>query len=140
MHQIIEFMSNHWIMVSAFLVVLALVIFNELQTANKRVKNISPQAAVQLINTQEAVVLDLRETEPFSKGHIIDAIRVKQDDFTQNKMNKYKEKSIILVCSRGQESANLANSLQAQGFSKVQILAGGITAWQTAGLPLVKGK
>ncbi|ARG96772.1 rhodanese-like domain-containing protein [Legionella micdadei] len=135
-----QFITNHWGLWLALAIVLALIFINELLTQRKKAKEISPQTAVNLINHENAVVVDLREAELFRKGHIIDAVRATPDDFTQQRMDKYKTKPIILVCARGLQSAQLAAKLQAQGFSKLMVLSGGITAWQTAELPLVKGK
>lgn len=135
-----QFITNHWGLWLALSIVLALIFINELLTQRKKAKEISPQTAVNLINHENAVVVDLREAELFRKGHIIDAVRATPDDFTQQRMDKYKTKPIILVCARGLQSAQLAAKLQAQGFSKLMVLSGGITAWQTAELPLVKGK
>jgi rhodanese-related sulfurtransferase len=55
-------------------------------------------------------------------------------------MEKYKTKPVILVCARGLQSVVVATQLRSKGFTQPMILAGGITAWQAAGLPLVKGK
>lgn len=135
-----QFITNHWGLWLALVVILLLVFINELLTQRKKAKEISPQLAVNLINHENAVVVDLRETDAFRKGHIIDAVRATPDDFTQQRMDKYKAKTLILVCARGLQSAQLAAKLQTEGFSKSMVLAGGIAAWQTAELPLVKGK
>ncbi|KTD32957.1 rhodanese-related sulfurtransferase [Legionella nautarum] len=135
-----QFITNHWGLWLALVVILLLIFINELLTQRKRAKEISPQAAVNLINHEDAMVVDLREVDAFRKGHIIDAVRATPDDFAQQRMDKYKAKTLILVCARGLQSAQLAAKLQAEGFSKSMVLAGGIAAWQTAELPLVKGK
>ncbi|KTD24526.1 MULTISPECIES: rhodanese-like domain-containing protein [Legionella] len=135
-----QFITNHWGLWLALAIVLVLIFINELFTQRKKAKEISPQTAVNLINHENAVIVDLRDAELFRKGHIIDAVRATPDDFTQQRMDKYKTKPIILVCSRGLQSAQLATKLQTQGFSKLMVLAGGIAGWQTAELPLVKGK
>lgn len=140
MEQLGQFLVNHWGLWLALVAVLILIFINELLAQKKRAKELSPQAAVSLINNENAIVVDLRDTESFRNGHIIDAIRAAADDFSQQRMDKYKEKPLILVCARGLQSAPLAAKLREQGFSKPMVLAGGIAAWQTADLPLVKGK
>ncbi len=135
-----QFIINHWQLWLALVVVLLLILINELLAQKKHAKELSPQAAVNLINHENAVIIDLRETEAFRSGHIIDAIRATADDFAKQRMDKYKATPIILVCPRGLQSAQLAAKLKTQGFSQPMILAGGIAAWQTAELPLVKGK
>lgn len=140
MGQLGQFIINHWELWLALVVVLLLVFINELLTQKKRAKELSPQAAVNLINHENAVVVDLRETEVFRNGHIVDAIRATPDDFNQQRMDKYKTKPLVLVCARGLQSAQLAAKLREEGFSQPMVLAGGIAAWQAADLPLIKGK
>ncbi|WED42307.1 rhodanese-like domain-containing protein [Legionella cardiaca] len=140
MGQLGQFIINHWALWLALLIVLLLIFINEIQSQKKQAKELSPQAAVNLINHEEAIVIDLRDAEAFRKGHIIDAIRANAEDFEAQRMDKYKTKPIILVCARGLQSAQLAAKLRENGFLQPLVLAGGITAWQTADLPIVKGK
>jgi rhodanese-related sulfurtransferase len=76
---------------------------------------------------------------PF-RMHIINSIRNNIQDFNEHRMDKYKEKPLILACAKGLQSPALAAKLRTKGFLQPMVLAGGIAAWQTAGLPLVKGK
>lgn len=134
-----QFITNHWQLWLAFIVILLLVFINELMTQKKKAKELSPQGAVDLINNENAVVVDLRDKESFKNGHIIDAINCTAEDFEQAKMNKYKNKPIILVCARGLQSPAVAAKIRTQGFQPT-VLGGGIAAWQNADLPVVKGK
>src|SRR5262245_52865240 len=102
-----QFITNHWGLWLALVIVLVFIFINELLMQRKKAKEISPKAAVNLINNDNAVVIDLREADVFRKGHIIDAIKATPDDFTQQRMDKYKTKPIILVCARGLQSAQL---------------------------------
>lgn len=140
MEQISQFITNHWQLWLALVVVLIAIFANELISQKNRGKELSPAATVDLINHENAIVIDLRDADAFRAGHIIDAIHASADDFTGTRMDKYKTKPVILVCARGLQSATLAAKLRTQGFTQPTVLAGGITAWQTAGLPLVKGK
>ncbi|ASQ46786.1 rhodanese-like domain-containing protein [Legionella clemsonensis] len=140
MGQLGQFIINHWVLWLALIIILLLIFINEAQAQKKRAKELSPQAAVDYINHKEAVVIDLRDVETFRKGHIVDAIRASHKDFDEQRMDKYKERPIILVCARGLQSAQLATKLREKGFSEPLVLAGGIAAWQAADLPMVKGK
>lgn len=139
MEQLGQFITNHWELWLALIAILALILINELVTQKKKAKELTPQAAIDLINNEDAVVLDLREKEVFKNGHIIDAVNCTADDFEQAKMNKYKNKKIILVCARGLQSPVVAAKIAIQGFQPV-VLGGGIASWQNADLPLVKSK
>lgn len=140
MGQIGQFIINHWELWLALVVVLLFIFINELMAQKNRAKEISPQAVVALINDDNAVIFDIRDVENYRKGHIINAQRANADDFALPKMNSFKNKTIILVCANGQQSGALALKLRGQEFSNPLVLAGGINAWQSADLPLVKGK
>jgi rhodanese-related sulfurtransferase len=140
MQQLAQFISNHWELWLALLGILVLIFINEIMAQKKRGKTLSPAAAIDMINRENAVVIDLREQDAFRAAHIIDSVRASADDFSQKRMEKYQQKPFILVCARGLQSAALASKLKAQGFIEPMVLAGGIAAWQEAGLPLVKKK
>ncbi len=135
-----QFITNHWQLWLALIVMLLLIFINELVSQKKRGKELSPADAIELINHEEASVFDLRDAEAFRTGHVIDAIRTSADDFSLPRMEKFKTKPIILVCARGLQSATLAATLRKEGYNQPMVLAGGVTAWTAAGLPLVKGK
>lgn len=138
MEQLGQFITNHWGLWLALVVVLLFIFINELLSQKKRAKELGTAAAIDMINHDDAVVFDLRDAEAFRGGHIIDAIRASVDDFSQPRMEKYKTKPLILVCARGLQSTTAAAKLRGLGFTKPMVLSGGIAAWQAANLPLVK--
>jgi rhodanese-related sulfurtransferase len=140
MGQLQQFITNHWELWLALVAILIAIFINEFLSQKKRAKELSPAAAVDMINHENAVVIDLRDPELFRAGHIIGAICTPTDDFGQKRMEKYKTKPLILVCPRGLQSIAMATKLRAEGFTQPMVLSGGITAWQAANLPLVKGK
>jgi len=139
MGQLEQFVSNHWALVAALLVLLLLVYLNEWFSQKRAPEFLSPQSVVKKMNHDNAIVFDLRDLESFSAGHIINSIRTAATDFDEPRMKKYKEKPIILVCQKGLQSQTLATKLKSSGFTNAMALAGGINAWQAAELPLVKG-
>lgn len=139
MAQFSEFITNHWILSAAFVGILLLIAINEFLSQKSNAKELSPQGAVDKINNENAVVIDLRDQDAYKNGHIIDSILAKVEDFEAPKMNKYKNKLLILACARGVQAQSAATKLQALGYQAL-VLSGGIEAWQNASLPLVKGK
>jgi rhodanese-related sulfurtransferase len=135
--QVLQFMNNHWTLCLAFAGILVLVGINELIHKKRSPKALSVAAAVESINHQHAVVIDLRDKELYRAGHILGASCMTAEELTKN--NAHKTSPLILVCARGLQSAALAVKLSKQGFTQPMILAGGMSAWQTAGFPLVKG-
>lgn len=140
MQQIEAFVINHWDLWLALVIVLLLIFINERITQKKRPQMLSSAGLVDLINHQDALVIDIREAEPFRAGHIINAIRASNDDFETERMTQYKDKPIILVCARGLQAEPLAVKLRGQGYTKVMVLDGGISAWTNANMPTIKGK
>jgi rhodanese-related sulfurtransferase len=96
--------------------------------------------ATQLINRQDALVLDVRNADEFQRGHILNArnIPLSQIDARIGDIARYKEKPVIVTCETGNRSSAAAASLRKQGFAQVFNLSGGIAAWQQAGLPVEK--
>lgn len=139
MNQLSEFIIHHWPLWVALFILLLLVFTNEFMSQKKKAKEISPPIAVDLINNDEAIVIDVRDKEAFKNGHIIDSIQASAEDFDQNKMNKYKDKTVILTCAKGLDAPKIAAKIQLLGFNP-KVLSGGINAWQAADLPLVKSK
>ncbi|WP_421848596.1 rhodanese-like domain-containing protein [Marinomonas sp.] len=138
MNQLIEFSINHWEMVAVFFAILATLLFVESQGG---AKGLSPSAATNLMNSEDAVVVDIRPEKEFSTGHITGALNIpatKMKD-NMNRLEKHKDAPIIIVCKSGVTSGASAKDLKKAGFGKVYKLQGGIAEWQSSNLPLVKG-
>ena len=106
--------------------------------AGGNVANLSPAEATLLMNREDALVLDVRETGEWSSGHITGArhITLAQIDTRLSELDKFKEKPIIVVCATGNRSSSACGQLKKHGFGKVYSLGGGISAWRDASLPL----
>jgi rhodanese-related sulfurtransferase len=96
--------------------------------------------ATQLINRQDAVVIDVRTTDEFSKGHILNSrnVPLAQLDARLSDLERYKDKPVIVACESGGRSGAAATVLRKSGFAQVFNLSGGVAAWQQAGLPVEK--
>ena len=97
-------------------------------------------AAVQLINHQDALVLDVREDIEYDAGHIANArhIPVGKLEGRLQELEKFKSKPIVVVCRSGMRSNRACSVLRKHGFADVHNLEGGINAWQQASLPVAK--
>ena len=87
-------------------------------------------------------VLDIRTAKDFENGHIINAVNIDAAKLAEREkeLEKYKDKTVVICCGQGQESTRAARSLKMKGFEKLYSLKGGISAWQSASLPLTRGK
>lgn len=92
-------------------------------------------AAVQMINQQNAMVIDVRPLATYQNGHIPQSRSIPLADLEKKAANLPKDKPIILACDRGQIAVGAAAKLRQAGFTNVSVLDGGLNAWITAGLP-----
>lgn len=101
---------------------------------------LTPAQATQLINREDAQVIDVREQPEWAKGRIAGSrhIPVGQLDQRIGDLEKFKERPLIVVCASGMRSASACSTLRKAGFERVFALDGGIGAWEQAGLPLTK--
>lgn len=139
MQDLIQFFLNHWLLSSLLIILIILLIFEEARTKGIMGK-INPQQVIEILNKQNGIVIDIRPREAYQSGHIVGAVNIPQADLEKefSKIKKYEKQPIILVCDNGQKSAVLAMNLKKQGLEQVHVLNGGLQAWKTAQLPLVK--
>lgn len=105
------------------------------------VPNLSTAEAINLINRNHALVLDVRNEAEYAGGHIVDAKHIPLDKLAErlNELNKYKDKPILVNCQRGMRSAKACEILRKAEFKQIHNLQGGLDAWLAAKLPVVKG-
>jgi len=141
MDKILEFTGNNTLLVLALIVSFFVVVFSELSRKARGLVNIDPIEAVKLINN-DAIIIDLRSVDAFSKGHIVSAKNIPSDELEakMNSLESMKSKPIVAVCEAGITSTKAVNTLRAAGFESVYGLKGGMGGWTQAGLPVVTGK
>lgn len=139
MDQIIEFAGNHLGLVIALVVILTLLIQNLISGGGGK-DSVDPARATELINHDDAVVVDVRPMADFNQGHIIGAINIPSNGFANQlkQLERHKAKPIIVSCRSGAQSAQACATLRKAGFEKVHNLRGGILAWQSANLPVTR--
>lgn len=132
----LEFLAQQWILATALLASIAMLILHE---TRKSGPSLSPQKAVQLVNAEEGVFVDLREAAEFRKGHIVNAVNIPAAKLPERmaELEKYKDRPIVLVCKMGQQSGAAGKQLKAGNYSKVYKMTGGMMEWATLQLPTV---
>lgn len=140
MNQLILFSSNHPILVIAIIVVTLMLIYSFIGDKFRGFSSVSTTESTQLINREDAVIVDVRENNEYSKGHIVNSVHIPLASFKQRitELEKYKDKPIIVACRSGHRSAQACSDLKKAGFENIHNLSGGIMAWETANLPLTK--
>ncbi len=134
MEQLAEFVTNHWILVTLFIVVSVALLTNIARSAG----GVTPNQAVTMINKNNAVVIDVRPEKDFKKGHIIGSINLPASTLPQmkGKLEKYKDAPVLVCCQSGNTSSDSAKKIRELGVDNTQTIKGGIFAWEQEGLPL----
>jgi rhodanese-related sulfurtransferase len=102
---------------------------------------VSPTQAVQLINKDKAVVIDVCSEAEFTEGHVNGAKNIPVDELESRltKVAKNKANPVLMVCASGIRSRRAVGLAKKQGYEQVFSLAGGMSAWRSANLPVQKG-
>jgi len=134
----LQFFINNWYLFAALVVVLAMLLYEPVSVLIYRIGKVSPLDLPRLKDRQGAVVVDVCEPHEYSKGHIPGATniplgRLKND---LERIKRYRNKPVIVVCRSGNRSHRGAILLRRNGFESVYNLAGGILAWEKENLPM----
>ncbi len=136
--QITEFSANHTLLVGGFVALLVAVFINEFKQASQNFSKLTPAGAIQLINNEDVIMLDVREPAETTAGKIAKAIQIPVGSVGKRvgELDKHKDKHVIVYCKTGARSGLACRELNKAGFEKVYNLSGGISAWQEAHLPV----
>jgi rhodanese-related sulfurtransferase len=130
------FIDNIW------LIALALVSGGALlfPTLQKRGAKVSLLQATQYMNQGKTLVLDVREASEFAAGHLQNAKNIPLSELANRlgEINKTKINTVITVCETGVRSSTAVAVLGKNGFAQVFSLDGGMAAWKSQGMPVIK--
>lgn len=140
MERLPEFIGNHIILVTLFIAILAVLVWNLFGTAISGIDQITPAELTRLMNRENAVVIDVRSLDEFGEGHILNSRNIPEAELQsrQKELDKLKSNPMVACCSSGVSSPKIARSLKTMGYEKIYVLKGGILAWQNANLPLIR--
>ena len=101
---------------------------------------LDPAGAVQLINREKGVVIDVCSPQEFAAGHVGGARNIPLDDLEAKLAGAVKNKALplILVCQSGARSGRAVAIAKKLGYEQAQSLGGGLAAWKAANLPVEK--
>ncbi len=94
-------------------------------------KQVSHAEALQLMNSREMVVADVRDQDSYDEGHIANAIHLSMARLQEYCESVDKTKPVLVYCYHGISSQSVAQHLVEQGFSEVYSLIGGFETWKT---------
>ncbi len=138
MEQFSEFVTNHMVLSVLFVVILTLLIKNLLDDVAQGASSVDPSEATRLLNRENAVVVDIRSSDEFSEGHILNASNIPYSEFEIRtaELEKLRDRPIIICCKTGTATNVAIASLKKMGFENLYRLKGGIDNWKHASLPL----
>jgi rhodanese-related sulfurtransferase len=139
--QLSEFITNHPWLILAAVALTAMLIGGELKRRLSGVRDVAPGEATRLLNHENAIMVDMRSDRDYRDGHIVNAVHVPAENSDMSaRLDKYRDRPLIVYCRSGQRSLPVCSKLRKQGFEKVYNLKGGVLGWQQADRPVSKGK
>jgi len=102
--------------------------------------SLNANQAVQLINREKAMVVDVCSADEFASGHVMGAKNVPLGELETRLPGLVKNKAtpVILVCASGMRSRRAVAIAKKLGYENSHSLTGGMGAWRSASLPVEK--
>ena len=133
-----KFIIDNWYLIFVALAAGSMLLWPVLKSASGG--SLTPAGAVQLINREKAVVIDVCETEEFAAGHVGGAKNVPFSELEARLPTVVKNKAVplVLVCASGARAHRAVAVAKKLGYDNAQAMAGGLKAWREASLPVEK--
>jgi rhodanese-related sulfurtransferase len=134
----VKFIVDNWMLILIALSSGGMLAWPLLRGANSG--SLTAQGAVQLINRERAVVVDVREPEEFAAGHMTGAKNVPLNQLEEKLTAAVKNKAVplLLVCATGSRAQRAVAVAKKLGYEQAQAVAGGLKSWKEANLPVEK--
>ena len=134
------FLVKNWPLVLVFVLSGLMLLWPVLQRRLSPVREIGTLDATRLINSENPIVLDIREPKEFTGTRLPNAMHIPLSQLKDRgaELTKYASRPVIVYCDRGVRGGAATSALTALGFTRVQNLRGGLRAWKDAGLPMQK--
>lgn len=133
-----KFFLDNWYLIVAALVSGGMLLWPTLARRGGA-GSVSASEAVQLINREKAVLIDVSEPAEYAAGHAVNSRNVPFGSLEGSKdLPSNKALPLVVVCPTGARAGRAAAILQKLGFEKARALAGGLAAWREANLPIEK--
>lgn len=133
-----KFILDNWMIISVALASGGMLLWPILVSGGAGA--LTAAAAVQLINREKAVVIDICEASEFAAGHVGGAKNIPLSQLEEKLPSMVKNKAlpVILVCQSGARSSRALAVAKKLGYEQAQSLSGGLSAWRAANLPVEK--
>ena len=140
MQDILSFLQYHWLLSAALIIIFLFLMILEFAKIRRGSNRLSPAQVTQLINHENAAIIDVRSPDMYVTGHVISSLSMPTRELNDKikRIEKFKAQPVIIVCATGVESTQAQSLLEKNGFLRTYVLEGGIRAWKAADMPLVK--
>jgi rhodanese-related sulfurtransferase len=134
------FLQENWLLILVAFVSGAMLVWPLVQKRFSPMKELGTLGVTHLVNNQDAVLVDVRETKEYDGGRLPNAVHIplSQIDTRAGELAKYTGRPVIAYCATGARSRMAGSALVKAGFKEVYNLNGGFRAWKDAGLPVEK--
>jgi rhodanese-related sulfurtransferase len=134
------FVENHWYLFALLLFSGGMLIWPTVQRRLSPARDIGNLEATRLINSANALLVDLRETKEFEGGRLPKAVHIPLSQLASrgDELARYSGRPVVAYGMTGGHSGAAAKALARAGFKDIYQLAGGYRAWKDAGLPIEK--
>lgn len=135
-----KFVIENWYLFAALVVILVMIAWSPLLRLFYGIRTSAVQSAVNLINRESAVIVDVCEPTEFQQGHLPRAMNIPLGNLAArvSELEKYRQQPILVTCRSGNRSIRGALTLRKNGFPQVYSLNGGLMAWEKEHLPVEK--
>ncbi|MDA7416675.1 rhodanese-like domain-containing protein [Xenophilus arseniciresistens] len=133
-----KFILDNWVLILIALSSGGMLAFPALRGAGQG--TLTAQGAVQLINREKAVLVDVRDAEEYAAGHAVGARSVPLADLESKLASVVKNKTVpvLLICGSGTRARGAVAAAKKLGYENAQVIAGGMRGWADANLPVEK--
>lgn len=103
----------------------------------RRIEQIDPEELAGRLESDDVMVLDVRDDDEFAEGHIPGSVNLPYGELPDRKDELPRDRAIAAICSGGKRSGLAASILQREGFERVLHVAnGGVGTWRRSGRPV----
>lgn len=106
-------------------------------TTPDQVTEFDPEEVKELLDAGRILLIDVREPAEFAAERIPGALLYPLSTFDVTKLPPDDSRHLVFQCAAGGRSLTAARQRLAQGYAAAH-MAGGISEWKAAGLPIVR--
>ncbi|HOF30954.1 MAG TPA: rhodanese-like domain-containing protein [Burkholderiaceae bacterium] len=134
-----KFLLDNWMLIAVALMSAGMLAWPVI-TGGGGPGTVTAAGAVQLINREKAVVVDVCEAGEYASGHVAGARHAPLGELEQKLPGLVKNKAtpVILVCASGARSGRAVSIARKLGYEQALSLSGGMRSWRDANLPVEK--